>query len=81
MPAPTIFFHNLTLLLERASTPEEYDELLDMWWDARTRASEWDADQWGLQPEMWNNEMLTSNTLNGNTLNGDMVSSDENWTA
>jgi hypothetical protein len=52
MPAPPIFFQNLTLLLERATSPTEYDELLDLWWDARTRASQWDADQWGLELDM-----------------------------
>lgn len=48
MGAPPIFFQNLTLLLHKATNAAEYDDLLDLWWDARTRASEWDAELWGL---------------------------------
>jgi hypothetical protein len=29
------------------------DYWLDQWIDATTRATEWDADQWGFNPDRW----------------------------
>lgn len=33
--------------------PADADRWLDEWIDATTRASEWDADQWGFDPTRW----------------------------
>lgn len=33
--------------------PGSADYWLDQWIDATTRASEWDADQWGFDPVRW----------------------------
>ncbi len=52
MPAADKFYDHLISLLQRAKTREAQDELLDIWVDATTRATEWDADQWGFD-ESW----------------------------
>lgn len=33
--------------------PERRDHYLDQYLDYRDLATEWDADQWGLQPDDW----------------------------
>lgn len=33
--------------------PNAVDELLDRRYDAEYRATEWDADQWGFDPDRW----------------------------
>jgi hypothetical protein len=33
--------------------PANTDQYLDQWFDVTTRATEWDADQWGLDPDRW----------------------------
>jgi hypothetical protein len=35
------------------TNPTNADFWLDEWIDATTRATEWDADQWGFDPDRW----------------------------
>ncbi len=53
MPAAPKFYDHLISLLRAASLREQQDSLLDIWIDASTRATEWDADQWGFAPDKW----------------------------
>lgn len=36
-----------------AAAPEHVDLYLDRYLDYRDRATEWDADQWGFDPDTW----------------------------
>lgn len=35
------------------ATGERLDQLLDLYLDYRDRATEWDAEKWGFNPERW----------------------------
>lgn len=39
--------------IRAARTPGERDAQLDQYADGLLRATEWDADQWGLDPDHW----------------------------
>ncbi|MFF2571065.1 hypothetical protein [Streptomyces sp. NPDC058084] len=53
MPAHPAAFANLAARLRRTRNPVRRDQLLDIWLDIRDRATEWDARQWGFDPETW----------------------------
>lgn len=53
MPASEKHFNILRTCLEEAETREEQDKLLDEWLDLTNLASEWDARQWGFNPDRW----------------------------
>ncbi|AZM53317.1 hypothetical protein DMA15_12570 [Streptomyces sp. WAC 01529] len=53
MPASPKAFAALAERLVAASTVEGRDALLDRWLDYRDRATEWDAAQWGFDPDQW----------------------------
>lgn len=53
MPAHPRAFWRLAEELASATDPGRRDELLDEWIDYRDRATEWDADRWGLNPDFW----------------------------
>jgi hypothetical protein len=40
-------------LLRDAPGPASRDALLDQLYDNLTRATEWDAEQWGFSPDLW----------------------------
>lgn len=42
-------FERLTRQLVAATDPQVIDELLDLWVDVSSRATEWDAQQWGFK--------------------------------
>ncbi|MFD6415972.1 hypothetical protein [Streptomyces sp. NPDC060194] len=46
-------FRRLAAELAAATTPARRDELLDEWVDYRDRATEYDADQWGFNTDLW----------------------------
>jgi hypothetical protein len=49
-------FERLSGELRLTTDPVRIDQLLDDWWDAQNLATNWDADQWGLNPDdpIWN---------------------------
>lgn len=55
MPAHEKTYDRLTASLKATLDPAQRDALLDEWVDIRDRATEYDADQWGLNPDdpMW----------------------------
>ena len=53
MPAHPRAFQRLAEDLTASTDPGKRDELLDEWLDYRDRATEWDADQWNLGPDLW----------------------------
>ncbi|MDX3165848.1 hypothetical protein PV516_18860 [Streptomyces scabiei] len=53
MPAHPAAFAHLAAQLRRADDPVWRDQLLDIWLDIRDRATEWDARQWGFDPDRW----------------------------
>lgn len=53
MPATPDAFEALAARLRQAKTVQDRDHWLDVWIDYQTRATEWDADQWGLDPDRW----------------------------
>lgn len=53
MPASPKAFEALAVRLRYAKTPAGVDMLLDRWLDYRDRATEWDAAQWGFDPDGW----------------------------
>ncbi|MFF4791882.1 hypothetical protein ACFY2M_19435 [Streptomyces sp. NPDC001276] len=53
MPAHPRAFQRLANQLAATTDPAKRDVLLDEWLDVRDRATEWDADQWGLNPDGW----------------------------
>lgn len=46
-------FERLADRLRRTKVPFVRDQLLDQWLDFRDRATEWDAKQWGFNPDKW----------------------------
>lgn len=46
-------FERLGQKLVAARDPEVVDQLLDQWSDYRDRATDWDGDQWGFDPDTW----------------------------
>jgi hypothetical protein len=46
-------FAGLAIRISRTKDPIIVDELLDQWNDWRTRATEWDAQQWGFDLNGW----------------------------
>jgi hypothetical protein len=40
-------------LFQQAETPEIRDHYLDQYADCLLRATEWDADKWGFDPDRW----------------------------
>ncbi|WP_258563016.1 hypothetical protein [Streptomyces phytophilus] len=53
LPGRDLMWLNVRGQLAAATTRSRQDELLDYWLDLRDRATEWDADQWGLDPDRW----------------------------
>ncbi len=53
MPAADKAFERLTQRLIDAADADQIDMLLDHWFDIRNRATEWDAMQWGFNPDRW----------------------------
>lgn len=53
MPAPVKFYEQLTQRLCKETDRKKQDELLDLWWAAENLATEWDAKEWGFDPEKW----------------------------
>ncbi len=53
VPASDKFYEHMVGLLLKAETRMAQDALLDIWIDSTTRATEWDADQWGFDPDTW----------------------------
>lgn len=53
MPAHPRYFQHLADRIAATADPAGRDELLDEWLDVRDRVTEWDADQWGLSPDLW----------------------------
>lgn len=53
MPASQAAFEGLAARLRLAADPGSVDLLLDQWLDYRDRATEWDAAQWGFDPDRW----------------------------
>jgi len=53
MPAAPKAFERLASELTLATNPVRRDELLDEWLDYRDCATEWDAQQWGFDPDRW----------------------------
>ena len=53
MPAHPRAFQRIANDIATTADPDKRDELLDEWLDCRDRATEWDADQWGLSPDFW----------------------------
>jgi hypothetical protein len=49
MPAHPKAFARLADHIRKAKTCEDQDRWLDIWLDYRDNATEWDADQWGLE--------------------------------
>jgi len=39
--------------ISNATSRQAQDELLDIWLDYRDRATEWDAERWGFNPDTW----------------------------
>lgn len=53
MPAHPKAFASLAVRLAATADPATVDLLLDQWLDYRDYATEWDAGQWGFQPDRW----------------------------
>ncbi|WP_282795751.1 hypothetical protein [Streptomyces sp. CC224B] len=53
MPAHPAAYGRLAAQLRLTPDPDLRDQLLDTWLDYRDLATEWDARQWGLQPDDW----------------------------
>jgi hypothetical protein len=53
MPASPGVFKTLGLHIKAAKDRRLQDSLLDMWLEYRDLATEWDADQWGFNPDRW----------------------------
>lgn len=53
MSAPESYFNELREALMDANTEDEHNILLDQWFDAATRATDYDAIQWGFDPRTW----------------------------
>lgn len=53
MAADNRAFEALAVRLRLAGDPGSVDMLLDTWLDYRDRATEWDARQWGFDPDRW----------------------------
>ncbi|MGW4493808.1 hypothetical protein [Streptomyces sp. NPDC004376] len=53
MPAHPRVFEHLAQQLAATPDPHARDALLDQWIDLRDRVTEWDADQWNLNPDLW----------------------------
>lgn len=56
MPAPDEFFEDLREQLLSVETPDDRDALLDEWFDAANRATDYDAIEWGFDPKRWMSE-------------------------
>lgn|GEM_PF-6679779 len=46
-------FAHLADQIKDATRPDVIDSLLDQWWDIQHRATEWDAEKWGFDPDRW----------------------------
>lgn len=46
-------FKKLSKDISRTKDRKIHDELLDRWLDYRDRATEWDAQNWGFDPDTW----------------------------
>lgn len=46
-------FEKLSKAISRTKDRKIHDELLDLWLDYRDRATEWDAQGWGFEPDTW----------------------------
>lgn len=53
MPAHPKAMKRLHWLLTQATTRPGQDQVLDEILDTQQRATEWDADQWGFDPDRW----------------------------
>lgn len=53
MPAHPAAYARLANRLRETTEPATRDQLLDQWLDYRDHATDWDADQWGLNPDQW----------------------------
>lgn len=53
MPAAEGVFMILEQKLKGTDNRLIQDRLLDIWVDYRDRATEWDADKWGFNPDRW----------------------------
>lgn len=53
MPASEVAFEYLANRIRETSDRAKQDGLLDIWIDYRDRATEWDAEQWGFNPDTW----------------------------
>lgn len=54
MPASPEAFNRLAIsILQASGNRQLQDGLLDIWIDVRDRATEWDADHWGFNPDRW----------------------------
>lgn len=56
MPAHPNAYAHLAERLRRTKETSARDELLDTWLDYRNHATDWDADQWDLNPDQWGEE-------------------------
>jgi hypothetical protein len=52
VPAHQEAFNRLSSNLAEASSSREVDHILDEWYDIDQRATEWDADLWGLREDL-----------------------------
>jgi hypothetical protein len=53
MPAHPKAFARMANELRAARSRDHQDQILDRWNDAALLATEWDADQWGFDPDRW----------------------------
>lgn len=53
MPAHPKAYAGLAERLAATADPVTRDALLDAWLNYRDRATEWDASQWGFDPDRW----------------------------
>lgn len=67
MSAHPLAFQRIAKDLTATTNPDRRNELLDEWLDARDRATEWDADQWGFDPDGWCLKERTEMERRGNS--------------
>lgn len=53
MSAPKEYFEELARDLLKVKSPQDRDMILDEWYDAQHRATDYDAIEWGFNPKTW----------------------------
>lgn len=56
MPAPEKFYEQLKERLRGETDRKVQDKLLDLWLATTQMATEWDAKEWGFDPDQWMRE-------------------------